>query len=59
MKIIAKKEKIKLIVLDTVGNFDNFSNSFYLFLIYMYLKKKKYFFSEISLSRYARKLLFS
>ncbi len=46
MKIIAKKEKIKLIVLDTIGNFDNFSNSFYLFLIYMYLKKKNIFLAK-------------
>ena len=46
MKIIAKKEKIKLIVLDTVGNFDNFSNSFYLFFNIHVFEKKNIFLAK-------------
>ena len=38
-----KKNKQNILVIDTIGNFDNFGNSLNLFLIYYHLKMKKIF----------------
>lgn len=38
-----KKNEQKILVIDTIGNFENFGNSLNLFLIYYHLKKKNLF----------------